>query len=129
MKLVRVIPLVACIAASGSEAEGDVYRCSGAEGVRYADRPCGANAVRLLPQAGPPTLVAYDAGAAPSMAYRQEPGDEAIGMEMREVLARYGRPWETRVQWHSRQLSETWTWNAQGRQFTLLFRDGRVVPR
>jgi hypothetical protein len=49
------------------------------------------------------------------------------GLSSREVHARYGRPWETRVQWRNRVLTETWTWNVGGAPFRLTFRDGRVI--
>jgi hypothetical protein len=70
-------------------------------------------------------VLANLAAQSPSAA---EPGAGSLaGLTSREVLARFGRPWETRVQWRNRVLTETWMWSRGSQPLQLTFRDGRVV--
>jgi hypothetical protein len=124
----RALPAIV-LATSAWAAPGPevIYRCVDAEGVSYADRPCGPQAHPITTAPAPRmTLASADAPVAEAPA---ESGSTSslVGLTSREVLGRFGRPWETRVHWRNRVLTETWTWHVGGQPYRLTFRDGKVI--
>lgn len=107
---------VGLVGTAAAEHDRVIYRCIDRHGVTYSDRPCAPPG---------PALARVDLDDLRTD--RGEPAQWAYGMSTGEVMARYGRPYETRVLWRNRTLSEVWTWRGRGQAFSVTFRDGRVV--
>ncbi|HEX4885188.1 MAG TPA: hypothetical protein VFX05_13680 [Casimicrobiaceae bacterium] len=127
VRMSRTLALLVMLASCAASAQsGEIYRCDDGGQVAYADRPCSRDAVRIDGAASQGRLVLANlADQSPSAA---EPGAASLaGLTSREVLTRFGRPWETRVLWRNRVLTETWIWNRGSQPSQLTFRNGRVV--
>jgi hypothetical protein len=124
MRSAFTVAFVSLVAGAAYAQDARIYRCDDDHGVAYSDRPCGRDAV-LVRGSGGATMAVAEARA--DMTTFRPLDAPPTGLSSRDVLARYGRPWETRVQWRNRVLTETWTWNVGGAPFRLTFRDGRVI--